>query len=57
MFGWGVGQGQNKGGWGIERGGTMNVKTTADPIITRGPGSEKQTQHQATGNVSLYTKD
>lgn len=34
----------------------MNGKTAADNNSSLGAGSEKQTQHQATGSVSLGTK-
>lgn len=34
----------------------MNAKTAADKNGSLGAGSEKQTQHQATGSVSLATK-
>lgn len=34
----------------------MNAKTAVDNNSSLGAGSEKQTQHQATGSVSLGTK-
>lgn len=34
----------------------MNAKTAVDNNSSLGAGSEKQTQHQATGSVSLATK-
>lgn len=54
-----VGVGEEKG-WGFvqgrKRGRGMNGKTAADNNSSLGAGSEKQTQHQATGSVSLGTK-
>ena len=41
---------------GRKRGRGMNAKTAADNNSSLGAGSEKQTQHQATGSVSLGTK-
>lgn len=61
MFEFRVGVGE-EGGWvvafarGGKRGRGMNAKTAADNNSSLGAGSEKQTQHQATGNVSLGTK-
>lgn len=49
-----------EGWWGSfrveKRGRGMNAKTAADNNSSLGAGSEKQTQHQATGSVSLGTK-
>ena len=61
MFEFRVGVGE-EGGWVVEfvqgrkRGRSMNAKTAADNNSSLGAGSEKQTQHQATGSVSLGTK-
>lgn len=39
-----------------KRGRGLNAKRAADNNSSLGAGSEKQTQHQATGSVSLGTK-
>lgn len=52
------GEWERKGGvsgW-TERPRGMNAKTAADNNSSLGAGSEKQTQHQATGSASLATK-
>lgn len=41
---------------GRKRGRAMNAKTAVDNNSSLGAGSEKQTQHQATGSVSPATK-
>lgn len=58
MFGFVV-VGKIKGGgrrW-EKRERSMNAKTAADKKGSLGAGSEKQTRHQATGSVSVATKD
>lgn len=59
VFEFRVVMGEERGlcGAGVKkRGRGMNAKTAADNNSSLGAGSEKQTQHQATGSVSLATK-
>lgn len=62
VFEFRVVMGEERGLWGghsfrvKKRGRGMNAKTAADNNSSLGAGSEKQTQHQATGSVSLATK-